>query len=83
MTSITFPSGESIDFGELSPEEIEPIISQLENEKPEIFQEVEEVKQNLSVAEIYDQAGVGPAKEVPEYKPSNEGEVDDAGFQFF
>ena len=87
MTSITFPSGESIDFGELSPEEIEPIISQLENEKPGLFQEVEEVKRDLSVAEIYDQAGIGDerelAKEVPEYKPSNEGEVDDAGFQFF
>ena len=86
MTSITFPSGEAIDFGELSPEEIKPIIFQLENEKPELFQEVEEVKQDLSVAEIYDQSGVGgekkPVEEIPEYKPSNEGEIDDTSFQF-
>ena len=37
MSAITFPSGETIDFGEMSPEEMEPIIAQLQQEKPEMF----------------------------------------------
>tara|TARA_R110002126_G_scaffold2875_1_gene15897 strand:+ start:2219 stop:2452 length:234 start_codon:yes stop_codon:yes gene_type:complete len=56
MTTINFPSGESINFGELPPEEIEPIIAQLQEEKPELFQFSEE---NLSVDQIFERAGAG------------------------
>ena len=83
MTSITFPSGEAIDFGDLPPEEIEPIVAQLQQEKPELFAKPEE---ELSVEEIFARSRAGDTGEETDIKaedftPTHEGELQDHSFQ--
>ena len=93
MSAITFPSGETIDFGEMSPEEMEPIIAQLQQEKPEMFampdssQGVGEeagTEEDLSVSQIFDRADSQKSKptDTPEIQVTNKGEIKDHSFQF-
>ena len=94
MSAITFPSGETIDFGEMSPEEMEPIIAQLQQEKPEMFampdssQGVGEeagTEEDLSVSQIFDRADSQKSKptDTPEIQVTNKGEIKDHSFQFW
>ena len=80
MTVLTFPSGQEMDFEGLSNEEIEPIIAQLQEEKPELFQISEE---DLSVEEIYARADAQRGSVPEEFRPTHEGEVKDLGLQYF
>ena len=80
MTVLTFPSGQEMDFEGLSNEEIEPIIAQLQEEKPELFQTSEE---DLSVEEIYARADAQRGSVPEEFRPTHEGEVKDLGLQYF
>ena len=80
MTVLTFPSGQEMDFEGLSNEEIEPIIAQLQEEKPELFQTSEE---NLSVEEIYTRTDAQRGSAPEEFRPTHEGEVKDLGLQYF
>ena len=90
MTVINLPAGISIDFEDASTEQIEEALTLMQEEQPELFSEPqiseEEYVGSLSSDEAvaYGKARAQLSAEgVPEYKPSNEGEVDDAGFQFF
>ena len=91
MTVINLPSGESIDFEGASDEQIEQTLMLLEKERPEFFSEPEISEEayigSLSVDEAiaYGKANASSseAPRVPDYLPSNVGEVNDAGFQFF
>ena len=51
MTRIALPSGPIIDFGNLSPEEIENQINSLQSESPELFIQS---NQPARVADIFD-----------------------------
>ena len=85
MSAITFPSGETIDFGEMSPEEMEPIIAQLQQEKPEMFVASSLPEEELSVSQIFDKADSQRSKptDTPEIKVTNDGEIKDHSFQFW
>ena len=93
MTVINLPAGTSIDFEDASKEQIEESLILLQENKPELFEEPqiteEDYIKSLSAEQAiaYGQARYGKEAEdraeAPEFQPSNEGEVDDAGFQFF
>jgi hypothetical protein len=85
MSVIMFPSGQEIDFGEMSPEEMEPILAQLQEEKPEMFVASSPPEEELSVSQIFDKADSQRSKptDTPEIKVTNEGEIKDHSFQFW
>jgi len=93
MTIVNLPSGTSIDFEGASDSQIEESLMLLQKEQPELFSGPEISEQEyinlLSPGEAiaYGQARYGKeAKDrasVPEFQPSNPGEVEDAGFQFW
>ena len=80
MAVINFPSGQSIDFGDMSPEDIEPVIAQLQQEQPALFQVSEE---DLSVDEIFDRAQTRRGPDPEEIKATHSGEVKDLGLSYF
>lgn len=85
MSVIMFPSGQEIDFGEMSPEEMEPILAQLQEEKPEMFVASSPPEEELSVSQIFDKADSQRSKptDTPEIKVTNDGEIKDHSFQFW
>ena len=93
MTIVNLPSGTSIDFEGASDAQIEESLMLLQKEQPDLFSKPEISEQEyinlLSPEEAiaYGQARYGKeAKDresVPEFQPSNPGEIEDAGFQFW
>jgi len=93
MTVINLPGGTSIDFEDASKEQIEESLILLQENKPELFEEPQITEEDYiksltaEQAIAYGQARYGKeAKDrasVPEFQPSNPGEVEDAGFQFW
>jgi hypothetical protein len=89
MTDITLPSGAVFDFGGLSQEDIADKLTELRSNNPNLFVEAQAPSggfdfSKASSAQIEEYFAEQKASEVsvPEYKPSNEGEVDDTAFQF-
>ena len=85
MTQLALPNGTVLDFEDASQDQIGQALSKLKESQPELFEERPEPI-NLGTAsfeEIQKAVGAGREQEVPEYKPSNEGEIEDTGFQFF
>ena len=85
MVQMTFPNGTVIDFEDASDSDIEGAIGVLRTEQPELFKESKPLDLGTaSLEEIRSRMGLDESGEVnvPEYKPSNEGEVDDTAFQF-
>ena len=91
MTEITLPSGATFDFGELSQQEIADSLTDLRSSKPELFLEAPTSNQGIDystasseeIEKYFAQRKEKESSSAPEYKPSNEGEVSDTGFQFF
>jgi hypothetical protein len=98
MAQIRLPSGNIIDFGEASEEQINDTLSQMKEGRPDLFEEREVTDQPDLGREVTDQPDLGTASleelrayvgkgrgeeavEVP--TPTNKGEVQDHGFQFF
>ena len=82
---MTFPNGTVIDFEDANDSDIEKAIGVLRTEQPELFKETKPLDLGTaSLEEIRSRMGLDESGEtkVPEYKPSNEGEVDDTAFQF-
>jgi len=90
MTEITLPSGAVFDFGALSQEDIADKLTELRSNDPNLFIEAQTPSETAfdfskaSSAQIEEYFSKRKAAEVsvPEYKPSNEGEVEDTSFQF-
>jgi hypothetical protein len=85
MVQMTFPNGTVIDFEDANDSDIEKAIGVLRTEQPELFKETKPLDLGTaSLEEIRSRMGLDESGEatVPEYKPSNEGEVDDTSFQF-
>ena len=86
MTQISLPNGTILDFEDASQDQIQQALSGLKDSQPELFKETPAPVDlgSASLDEVRSAVGMPTSsEEVPEYKPSNEGEVDDAGFQFF
>ena len=85
MVQMTFPNGTVIDFEDANDSDIEKAIGVLRTEQPELFKETKPLDLGTaSLEEIRSRMGLDEsgAATVPDYKPSNEGEVDDTSFQF-
>jgi len=91
MAQIRLPSGDIIDFGEASEEQINDTLSQMKQGRPALFKEREEKEVTdqpdlgtASLEELRAYVGKGREEEAVEVPvPTNEGEVQDHGFQFF
>ena len=92
MAQIRLPSGNIIDFGEASEEQINSTLSQMKQERPDLFEErkVETVTEqpDLGTASLEElrqyvttEKEEGP-RAAPEAVASNEGEVQSHAFQF-
>ena len=88
MTEMTLPSGAVFDFGDLSKEEIADSLTDLRNEKPELFMEGAASKRfDYSAAteeeiEAYFAQQKDDVSSPPPPEATNPGEVESAGFQF-
>ena len=90
MTQISLPSGNIIDFGNLSDTEIENALDQMRQEDPDLFEapvlSEEEKIANMTFEEAraYGKSKLGQeSDEESEGKVSNEGEVKDLGLQYY
>ena len=90
MTQISLPSGNVIDFGNLSDKEIENALDQMRQEDPDLFEapvlSEEEKIANMTFdeASAYGESKLGQeSDEESEAKVSNEGEVKDLGLQYY
>ena len=85
MTQLALPNGTVLDFEDASQDQIGQALSKLKESQPELFEERPEPVDlgSASYEQVQEAVGISREEEVPEYKPSNEGEVSDTGFQFF
>jgi len=85
MTQLALPNGTVLDFEDASQDQIGQALSKLKESQPELFEERPEPVDlgSASYEQVQEAVGISREEEVPEYKPSNEGEIEDTGFQFF
>ena len=91
MTTITLPSGMSVDFQDLPQEEIEKALSEMQRGQPELFEEQElsvtEKRRRKyagrSIEEVVEGAKQKTIQKTPRVAPDHEGEVQDFSFQAF
>lgn len=85
MTQLALPNGTVLDFEDASQDQISQALSELKESQPEFFEEPPEPIDlgSASIEQVQEAVGISRVEEVPEYKPSNEGEIEDTGFQFF
>jgi|TARA_R110000765_G_scaffold352141_1_gene442047 hypothetical protein len=87
MTQMSLPNGTILDFEDASQDQIKEALTRIKEEQPELFVEQPEPKRldlgTASLAEIRESAGIGPESDEIDFQPSNPGEVEDLGFQFF
>jgi hypothetical protein len=85
MTKIALPNGQVIDFGDMSPEGIEEEINTLKTDAPEFFEQPVRARR-ATVASIFEGDIPRPGQEATQEErivATNDGEIKDAGFQFF
>ena len=85
MVELSLPSGQVLDFGDSSDQEIESLLKNIRIQQPELFEQPE-TKPNLETASFeelrsyYGKDGVSQAQEI---KPTHSGEVKDLGLSYF
>lgn len=85
MVELSLPSGQVLDFGDSSDQEIESLLKKIRIQQPELFEQPE-TKPNLETASFeelrsyYGKDGVSQAQEI---KATHSGEVKDLGLSYF
>ena len=87
MVQLALPNGTILDFEDASQDQIREALIRIKEKQPELFVEKPEPARldlgTASLEEIRGAMGVGQETEKIDYQPSNPGEVEDAGFQFW
>ena len=89
MTQIALPSGQVIDFGDVSDKEIESALSTLQKEEPSLFMEKELSEEDFIKTLSFDEAveygrrKKGDRTGSEEFQPTHKGEVKDLGLSYF